>query len=102
MREEPDQVRAVAAQHVAYWRGLDARGYIGEIFADRSGGLITLEVDSNEEAERLIAADPFVSTGLAGSLVDEGRIHRPTDRQSVVAGTRECRFVNRTAQSANC
>jgi hypothetical protein len=64
MREEPDQVRAVAPQHVAYWRGLDARGYIGGPFADRSGGLITLEVDSNEEAERLIAADPFVQQDL--------------------------------------
>jgi len=32
--------------------------------ADRSGGLITFEVDSNEEAERLIAADPFVQQDL--------------------------------------
>jgi uncharacterized protein len=64
MREEPDRVRAAAPQHVAYWRGLDARGYLGGPFADRSGGLITFEVASNEEAERLIAADPFVQQDL--------------------------------------
>ena len=64
MREEPDRVRAAGPQHAAYWRGLDARGYIGGPFADRSGGLITFEVDSYEEAERLIAADPFVQQDL--------------------------------------
>ena len=56
--------RDAAPQHAAFWRGLDARGYIGGPFADRSGGLITFEVDSNEEAERLIAADPFVQQDL--------------------------------------
>ena len=64
MRDEPDRVRAAAPQHAAYWRGLDARGYSGGPFADRSGGLITFEVNSNEEAERLIAADPFVQQDL--------------------------------------
>ena len=64
MREEPDRVGAAAPQHAAYWRGLDARGYIGGPFADRSGGLITFEVESSEEAERLIAADPFVQQDL--------------------------------------
>ena len=64
MREEPDRVRTAAPRHAAYWRGLDARGYIGGPFADRSGGLITFEVDSNEEAQRLIAADPFVQQDL--------------------------------------
>ena len=64
MREEPDRVRAVAPQHAAYWRALGARGYLGGPFADRSGGLITSEIDSNEEASRLIAADPFVEQDL--------------------------------------
>jgi uncharacterized protein YciI len=64
MREEPDRVRTAAPQHAAFWRRLDARGYIGGPFADRSGGLITFEADSNEEAERLIAADPFVQQDL--------------------------------------
>jgi uncharacterized protein YciI len=64
MREEPDRVRAAITQHAAYWRGLGARGYMGGPFADRSGGLITFEADSNEEADRLIAADPFVQQDL--------------------------------------
>jgi uncharacterized protein YciI len=91
MRGEPDQVRAVARQHVTYRRGLDARGYIGGPFADRSGGLITLEVDSNEEAERLVAADPFVQQDLLEVSWMKEWIHRLTDRQSVVAGARKCR-----------
>lgn len=31
---------------------------------DRSGGLITFEINSREEAEQLVAADPFVQEGL--------------------------------------
>ena len=67
MRDEPDRVRVVAPQHAAYWRGLAATGYLGGPFADRSGGLISFETTSGEEAERLVAEDPFVRQGLVGS-----------------------------------
>ena len=33
-------------------------------FADRSGGLITFDVASGEEAERLVADDPFLREDL--------------------------------------
>ena len=33
-------------------------------FADRSGGLITFDVASGEEAEQLVADDPFLREGL--------------------------------------
>ena len=39
-------------------------GYVGGPFADRSGGLITFESESTEEAERLVANDPFIREGL--------------------------------------
>ena len=67
MKPEPDRVRAIAPRHAAYWHGLELRGYLGGPFDDRSGGLINFEADSREEAERLIAADPFVREQLLAS-----------------------------------
>jgi uncharacterized protein YciI len=66
-KPEPDRVRAVAPRHAAYWHGLGLGGYLGGSFDDRSGGLISFEADSREEAERLIAADPFVREELLAS-----------------------------------
>jgi uncharacterized protein YciI len=59
MKRDADRVRAVVPQHVAYWNGLRIAEYLGGPFEDRSGGLITFEIGSIEEAERLIGADPF-------------------------------------------
>jgi hypothetical protein len=50
MRDEPDRVRAIAPEHAAYWNGLGLPGYLGGPFGDRSGGLITFEADSIEDA----------------------------------------------------
>jgi uncharacterized protein YciI len=59
MRDAPDRVRAVAPEHAAYWREFGLRDYLGGPFGDRSGGLITFEIASADEAERLVADDPF-------------------------------------------
>lgn len=67
MKDAPDRVRAAAPEHARYWQGLGLRAYLGGPFADRSGGLITFEVDSGAEAERLVAHDPF----LRGNLVEQ-------------------------------
>lgn len=67
MEEDPERVRVVAPQHAGYWRDLAATGYLGGPFADRSGGLITFEAHSHEEAERLVANDPFLRQGLLQS-----------------------------------
>jgi uncharacterized protein YciI len=67
MKDEPDRVRAVAPDHVAYWRGLAIAGYMGGPFFDRSGGLITFEIESGEKAEQLVADDPFVRKELIES-----------------------------------
>lgn len=50
--------------HIAYWRDASVAEYVGGPFADRSGGLITFEVDAWETAEQLVSADPFVRQGL--------------------------------------
>lgn len=64
MKDAPDRVRAVAPDHSAYWGGLGLRDYLGGPFGDRSGGLITFEVGSADEAERLVTDDPFVQEDL--------------------------------------
>lgn len=64
MKDEPDRVRAVAPEHAAYWRDLELPGYLGGPFGDRSGGLITFEVESFEDAAPLVEGDPFVRAGL--------------------------------------
>ena len=64
MRDVADRVRAVAPDHAAYWRDLALREHAGGPFADRSGGLITFDVASGEEAERLVADDPFLREDL--------------------------------------
>ena len=64
MTDNPDGVRAVAPEHAAYWRGLAAPRYQGGPFTDRSGGLITFEAAATEDAEQLVANDPFVRSGL--------------------------------------
>ena len=64
MQDHPDRIAAVAPEHAAYWRGLELRAYLGGLFADRSGGLITFETDTHDDAAQLVAGDPFVREGL--------------------------------------
>lgn len=64
MRDDPDRVHAVAPAHAAYWRDLRLPGYLGGPFADRSGGVITFEASSFEDAVRVIDGDPFVREQL--------------------------------------
>jgi hypothetical protein len=52
------RVQAVAPEHAVYWRELGLPDYLGGPFGDRSGGLITFETGSANEAERLVANDP--------------------------------------------
>jgi hypothetical protein len=69
MKDDPDRVRAIAPRHASYWREFGLPEYVGGPFGDRSGGLITFEVDSLEQAEGIIAADPFVREEVLESLV---------------------------------
>ena len=63
-RDAPDALKATAPRHVEYWRALQLPECIGGPFADKSGGLITFEAGSEEEADRLVANDPFLREGL--------------------------------------
>lgn len=62
------RVRGVAPRHTEYWRGKSLPGYAGGPFADRSGGLITFDVGSLDEAGALVNADPFVLEGVLQAM----------------------------------
>jgi len=61
------EVDAARADHLAYIAELETGGY--SVTAGRidppTGGIILLDVDTEEEAQALIAKDPYVQRGLA-------------------------------------
>ena len=59
-----DRVLAVAPAQAAYRNGMGLGDFLGGPFGDRSGGLITFEVASVAEAERLVTRDSFVQEHL--------------------------------------
>jgi uncharacterized protein YciI len=59
MKETPERVRAIAPAHAAYWQQLGLGNHVGGPFADRSGGSITFDADSDGRADQLTANDPF-------------------------------------------
>ena len=64
MKREPDQIQATVPEHIEYWKKRNLPGYMGGVFADRSGGLIIFEANDIEEATKLILSDPFVLKDL--------------------------------------
>lgn len=60
MKNDPQKIQTVVPSHVAYWKTMALKNYIGGPFADRSGGLISFETDSLENATKIIEKDPFV------------------------------------------
>lgn len=67
MAADPDRVGEVAPRHAAYWKELALPGYLGGPFADRSGGLVLFEADTQARAEQLVTGDPFLREGTVGS-----------------------------------
>lgn len=61
---EPERIRAIVPLHVEYWQECNPGRYLGGPFADRSGGLVTFEAESIEEATGIIMSDPFVTSDL--------------------------------------
>ena len=67
MAQEPERVREMAPVHVAYWGAASLDHYLGGPFGDRTGGLITFDVETQELAEQLASGDPFRRAGLLNS-----------------------------------
>ena len=64
MGDDTAGVQRAAPDHAGYWHDLSLPGYLGGPFADRSGGMITFEARSPDEASDLVASDPFIKRGL--------------------------------------
>ncbi|KAF0144204.1 MAG: hypothetical protein FD156_2020 [Nitrospirae bacterium] len=60
MKKEPEKIKAAVPLHIEYWHKLKLSKYLGGPFADRSGGMITFESASIDEAKSIIMNDPFV------------------------------------------
>ncbi len=68
MKNEPDKIRQVAPAHVNYWHSAQLPGYLGGPFADRTGGLISFEAVTLEDATEIVEKDPFTINDLIGDL----------------------------------
>ncbi|MBI5639190.1 MAG: hypothetical protein HZA17_02075 [Nitrospirae bacterium] len=64
MKHDPEGIRAVVPEHVAYWHNLILADYLGGPFSDKSGGLITFSADDADEATSIVSADPFITHDL--------------------------------------
>ena len=60
MKNDSSKIPAVAPLHHRYWVGQGLERYAGGPFADMSGGLITFETESVEQARRIVEQDPFI------------------------------------------
>jgi len=73
LRRRPEVPRSedLVREHVAYLKLLAARGQLelAGPFEDQGGGLLLLKAGSQEEAEALVAQDPFVLAGSSEPVV---------------------------------
>ncbi len=64
MKKAPEKIKAAVPLHIEYWHKLKLSNYLGGPFGDRSGGMITFEAESIEEATKITDNDPFVIQDL--------------------------------------
>lgn len=67
MADQPERVGEIAPVHAAYWEAASLDHYLGGPFGDRTGGLVTFDVETPELAEQLVSGDPFRRAGLLKS-----------------------------------
>ena len=59
-----DKIRQIKSQHTDYWENVKMKNYIGGIFADNSGGIISFSANGLEEISEIILNDPFNKQNL--------------------------------------
>jgi uncharacterized protein YciI len=64
MKREPEKIQSVVPLHVEYWKSKALDDYKGGPFSDRSGGLITFAAENLDQANEIVANDPFVLNDL--------------------------------------
>jgi uncharacterized protein YciI len=60
MKNEPEKIRKIVAEHVRYWKDSKPINYSGGPVSDRSGGLILFEAVNIETATELATNDLIV------------------------------------------
>ncbi|MCP4113534.1 MAG: hypothetical protein GY749_49755 [Desulfobacteraceae bacterium] len=60
MKNEPDKIREIVPSHIDYWKSNNLDNYMGGPFADGTGGLISFEAASLDQATEIIEKDPFI------------------------------------------
>lgn len=63
-RDAPERIGPVVEAHVKHWHSAKLPSYMGGPFADHTGGLISFEAPSLQEAAALVEQDPFVREDL--------------------------------------
>jgi uncharacterized protein len=68
---DPSKIAEIRPAHRKYLAELSQKGKlaISGPFSDDSGALIVYEVDSQQEAENMLKADPFSTSGVFGAWV---------------------------------
>jgi uncharacterized protein YciI len=75
MKDEPERVARSRPSMPPTGVDLSCASTSEVRFADRSGGLVSFEADSHDDAARLVSDDPFVREGLVErSWVKEWKI----------------------------
>ena len=62
--DKTNAIKETARSHVDYWHHKNLEGYHGGPFADQSGGLITFQADTEQQANAWVNQDPFVIQDL--------------------------------------
>lgn len=64
IKKNRNEVGLVLPSHVEYWEKAHVNKFIGGLFADGSGGMITFEASNREEADDKIIEDPLIINNL--------------------------------------
>lgn len=64
LKDEPERMHDISPRHVEFWKQFSSSRFLGGVFSDFSGGLITFEAANMAEARALIINDPFFSEGM--------------------------------------
>lgn len=64
IKKKSNEISEALPAHVEYWEKANVNKFIGGLFADGSGGMITFEASDREEAENKILEDPLIIRNL--------------------------------------
>ena len=64
MKNKPDIIREIVPSHINCWEISKLGNYLGGPFTDWTGGLISFEAASHDNATEIVEKDPFLAHDL--------------------------------------